>query len=79
MVVEFFRGTSLVVQFFWLFFVLPVFGFKMESLAVGIVALGLNYGAYGARWSAARSTPSRWGSGRRRRRSTSARSTACVA
>lgn len=47
-VVELFRGTSLVVQFFWLFFVLPVFGFKMESLAVGIVALGLNYGAYGA-------------------------------
>lgn len=47
-VVEFFRGTSLVVQFFWLFFVLPAFGFKMESLAVGIVALGLNFGAYGA-------------------------------
>ncbi|MDQ4025864.1 MAG: ectoine/hydroxyectoine ABC transporter permease subunit EhuC [Actinomycetota bacterium] len=45
-VVEFFRGTSLVVQLFWLFYVLPVFGFKMEALAVGIVALGLNYGAY---------------------------------
>lgn len=47
-VVEFFRGTSLVVQLFWLFYVLPVFGFRMESLAVGIVALGLNYGAYGS-------------------------------
>ncbi|MEG3614349.1 ectoine/hydroxyectoine ABC transporter permease subunit EhuC [Isoptericola haloaureus] len=45
-VVEFFRGTSLVVQLFWLFYVLPVFGFKMEALAVAIVALGLNYGAY---------------------------------
>jgi polar amino acid transport system permease protein len=45
-VVEFFRGTSLVVQIFWIFYVLPVFGFKMEALAVGIVALGLNYGAY---------------------------------
>jgi polar amino acid transport system permease protein len=45
-VVEFFRGTSLVVQLFWLFYVLPVFGFKMEALAVGMVALGLNYGAY---------------------------------
>jgi polar amino acid transport system permease protein len=45
-VVEFFRGTSLVVQIFWLFYVLPVFGFKMEALAVAVVALGLNYGAY---------------------------------
>jgi len=45
-VVEFFRGTSLVVQLFWLFYVLPQFGFKMEALAVAIVALGLNYGAY---------------------------------
>ncbi|MFD1810787.1 ectoine/hydroxyectoine ABC transporter permease subunit EhuC [Rhodococcus gannanensis] len=47
-IVEFFRGTSLVVQFFWLFYVLPEFGFKLESMVVGIVALGLNYGAYGA-------------------------------
>ena len=47
-VVEFFRGTSLVVQFFWLFFVLPAFGVKLESMAVGVLALGLNYGAYGA-------------------------------
>jgi len=47
-VIEFFRGTSLVVQIFWIFYVLPVFGFKMEALAVAIVALGLNYGAYGA-------------------------------
>ena len=47
-VVEFFRGTSLVVQLFWLFYVLPVFGFRMESLACGVLALGLNYGAYGA-------------------------------
>ncbi|WP_052366990.1 ectoine/hydroxyectoine ABC transporter permease subunit EhuC [Paraoerskovia marina] len=47
-IVEFFRGTSLVVQLFWIFYVLPEFGFKMEALAVGIVALGLNYGAYAA-------------------------------
>lgn len=46
--VEFFRGTSLVVQLFWLFFVLPQLGFRLESMAAGIVALGLNYGAYGA-------------------------------
>ncbi|WP_265522610.1 ectoine/hydroxyectoine ABC transporter permease subunit EhuC [Oerskovia flava] len=47
-VVEFFRGTSLIVQMFWLFYVLPVFGFRLESLACGVLALGLNYGAYGA-------------------------------
>ena len=47
-VMEFFRGTSLVVQLFWLFYVLPAFGFQLESLACGILALGLNYGAYGA-------------------------------
>lgn len=47
-IVEFFRGTSLVVQLFWLFFVLPQFGYQLEPLACGILALGLNYGAYGA-------------------------------
>jgi len=47
-VIEFFRGTSLVVQIFWIFYVLPQFGFRMEALAVAIVALGLNYGAYAA-------------------------------
>ncbi len=50
--VEFFRGTSLVVQLFWLAFVLPQLpyplGFQLEPLAVGVIALGLNYGAYGA-------------------------------
>lgn len=47
-VIEFFRGTSLVVQLFWLFFVLPQFGVTLPAMAVGIAALGLNYGAYGA-------------------------------
>jgi polar amino acid transport system permease protein len=47
-VIEFFRGTSLVVQLFWIFYVLPAFGYELAALAVGIVALGLNYGAYGA-------------------------------
>lgn len=50
--VEFFRGTSLVVQLFWLAFVLPQlpypFGFRLEPLLVGVLALGLNYGAYAA-------------------------------
>lgn len=46
--IEFFRGTSLLVQLFWLFYVLPHFGITLDSLFTGIVALGLNYGAYGA-------------------------------
>lgn len=47
-VVEFFRGTSLLVQMFWLFFVLPLFGVQISPILCGIIALGLNYGAYGA-------------------------------
>ncbi|BDT88214.1 ectoine/hydroxyectoine ABC transporter permease subunit EhuC [Nocardia cyriacigeorgica] len=46
--IEFFRGTSLLVQIFWLFYVLPLFGYQLEPVFCGILALGLNYGAYGA-------------------------------
>lgn len=49
-VIEFFRGTSLLVQLFFFFFVLPLPPFNIELPAVftGVLALGLNYGAYGA-------------------------------
>ncbi|MDT7729298.1 MAG: polar amino acid transport system permease protein [Actinomycetota bacterium] len=47
--VEVFRGTSEVVQLFWLFFVLPALvGFKLVPLFAGVLVLGLNHGAYGA-------------------------------
>ncbi|WOC12148.1 ectoine/hydroxyectoine ABC transporter permease subunit EhuC [Gordonia sp. MP11Mi] len=46
--IEFFRGTSLVVQLFWLFYVLPLLGYQLDPLFCGVLALGLNYGAYGA-------------------------------
>jgi polar amino acid transport system permease protein len=46
--IEIFRGTSALVQLFWLFFVLPHFGITLAPLAVAILALGLNVGAYGA-------------------------------
>jgi polar amino acid transport system permease protein len=46
--VEFFRGTSALVQLFWLFFVLPLFGISMEPFTVAVLGLGLNIGAYGA-------------------------------
>lgn len=47
-VIEFFRGTSLVVQLFWLFYVMPLLGVDLPPLLVGVIGLGLNYGAYGA-------------------------------
>lgn len=48
-IIEFFRGTSLVVQLFFLFFVLPpLLGINLPAVLVGILGLGLNYGAYGA-------------------------------
>jgi polar amino acid transport system permease protein len=47
--VEVFRGTSEVVQLFWIFFVLPALvGYQIIPLAAGIIVLGLNHGAYGA-------------------------------
>jgi len=46
--IEVFRGTSALVQLFWLFFVLPYFGVTLEPFTVGVAALGLNIGAYGA-------------------------------
>lgn len=47
-VVEFFRGTSLYVQLFWLFYALPILGLRFAPMACGVLALGLCYGAYGA-------------------------------
>lgn len=46
--IEFFRGTSLLVQLFWFFYVMPLFGYRLEPIVCGILALSLNYGAYGA-------------------------------
>jgi polar amino acid transport system permease protein len=46
--IELFRGTSLLVQLFWWYFVLPHFGIFLPALAVGIVGIGMNVGAYGA-------------------------------
>lgn len=48
--VEVFRGTSILVQLFWIFFVLPLppFNLSLTPLQAGVMALGLNVGAYGA-------------------------------
>lgn len=46
--IEVFRGTSALVQLFWFYYVLPLFGLKIDAMATGIIVLGLNSGAYGA-------------------------------
>jgi polar amino acid transport system permease protein len=46
--VEVFRGSSLLVQVFYFFFVLPLVGIRLDPFTTGVVALGLNVGAYGS-------------------------------
>src|SRR5699024_5639211 len=52
--IEIFRGTSLLVQLFWLYFALPLLGdligvdLRFHPLIVGTLALSLNISAYGA-------------------------------
>src|SRR3954465_11085911 len=52
--IEIFRGTSLLVQLFWLYFALPLAGdaigidLRLPPVVAGVLALGLNIGAYGA-------------------------------
>ncbi len=40
------RGTPLLLQIFFLFFALPQIGIRLGPMTAGILALGLNYGAY---------------------------------
>ncbi|NIQ00119.1 MAG: ectoine/hydroxyectoine ABC transporter permease subunit EhuC [Nitrospinaceae bacterium] len=46
--VEVFRGTSALVQLFWVYFALPLVGIKVDAMTAGILVLGLNTGSYGA-------------------------------
>lgn len=56
--IEFFRGISLLVLLFWMVYVLPLFWMAnpdlpgeelvRNSFLIGVIALGINYGAYGA-------------------------------
>lgn len=57
-IIEFFRGISLLVLLFWMVYVLPLFWMSNSNLPgedlirntflIGVLALGINYGAYGA-------------------------------
>jgi polar amino acid transport system permease protein len=45
-VVEFIRSTPLLIQIFFLYYVMPEFGVTMDAMPTGVLALGLHYGAY---------------------------------
>jgi polar amino acid transport system permease protein len=44
--IQFMRNTPLLVQLYFVFYVLPLVGLTFDALATGIVGLGLNYSAY---------------------------------
>lgn len=46
--IEIFRGTSALVQLFWLYYVLPLFGIYLSATVVAVLGLALHIGAYGA-------------------------------
>lgn len=44
--IEFIRSTPLLIQIFFLYYVLPEFGITLDAMLVGVTALGIHYGAY---------------------------------
>ena len=66
--IEFFRGTSLLIQLYWIYYVLPLLvNISLEAFYAGFIALGLNFGAYGAeivRGSIQAVPKSQWEAGR---------------
>lgn len=44
--IEFFRGTSLLVQLYWWFFVLPIFGVTLSPWTVAILGIGIHISGY---------------------------------
>lgn len=46
--VEFIRSTPLLVQLYFLFYVLPSFGLSLSPFLTGVLALGVHYSAYTA-------------------------------
>lgn len=45
-VVQFIRGTPLLVQLYFIFYVLPDIGISLPPLAAGVIGLGLHYATY---------------------------------
>ena len=47
-IVEFFRGTSALIQLFWAYYVLPYLGVDLPPFVVAVLVLGICEGCYGA-------------------------------
>ena len=47
-VTEFIRGTPLLVQLYFLFYILPDIGLTLPPLVAGVIGLGVHYGTYTA-------------------------------
>lgn len=47
-IAEFIRGTPLLVQLYFIFYVLPDLGITLSPLIAGVIGLGLHYGTYTA-------------------------------
>jgi polar amino acid transport system permease protein len=45
-IVETFRGTSALVQLFWMYYIFPLFGLNVPPFWAAIIVLGLNSGSY---------------------------------
>ena len=45
-VLEFIRSTPLLIQIFFLYYVMPEFGLSLQPMTAGILALGMHYGCY---------------------------------
>lgn len=45
-VVEVIRGTPLLLQLFYVYFVLPFMGIRLSPFTAGVIGLSINYGAY---------------------------------
>ncbi|MDQ0323792.1 polar amino acid transport system permease protein [Pararhizobium capsulatum DSM 1112] len=68
-IADFIRGTPLLVQLYFIFYVLPDIGIRLSPLVAGVIGLGIHYGTYTAevyragidnvprgQWEAARAT-----------------------
>jgi polar amino acid transport system permease protein len=44
--IDFIRSTPLLVQLYFFYFVLPVYGIKLPALAIGVIAISIYYSGY---------------------------------
>src|SRR5690625_7630503 len=60
--IEVFRGTSLIVQLFWLYYAVPMlFDIQLgNNWWIGVIAIALNYGAYMSERSEERRVGKEW-------------------